>query len=185
MDYTMILSFYLTSDEWEVNKDMFFDAFMHSYNPHEAEPTPPKKKEYLISEVYLRYLKKDADDAGYPIRKITQTQFERFFDKRYSIGQRFAIVFGFWWGLSEKQLRRIGDYRYRKYGQEWLNFFLCDPDASLDTPLSVVKEYRYSGRYFLLDPNSQNLIPVKEIAPQGDIICERVEKPLCMNDFND
>lgn len=79
MDYTMLLSFYLTSDEWSVEKDMFFDVFLHNYDPHEANPAPPKKKEYLISEVYLRYLKKDADDAGYPIRKITQTQFEHFF----------------------------------------------------------------------------------------------------------
>lgn len=184
MDYTMPLSFYLTSDEWSVEKDMFFDVFLHNYDPHEANPAPPKKKEYLISEVYLRYLKKNADDAGYPIRKITQTQFEHFFDKSYSYSQRFATVFGFWWGLSEKQLRRIGDYRYRKYCQEWLNYFLCEPNARLDTPLSIVKEYRYSGRYFILDPASQKLMPVKEITPQGDIICEHPTQTLCLDDFN-
>lgn len=185
MDYTILLSFYLTSDEWDVEKDMFFDIFLHNYDLHEADLMPPTKKEYLISEIYLHYLRKDVDDGGYPIHEITQTQFERFFDKRYSINQRFAIIFGFWWGLSDKQLRRIGDLRYRKYCLDWLNYFLCEPNASLDISLSEVKEYRYTGRYFLLDPDTKILVPVKQITPQGEIICEHTEKTLSMNDFND
>lgn len=185
MDYTMLLSFYLTSDEWNIEKDMFFDAFLHNYDPHEADLVPPKKNEYLVSDIYLQYCRKDADDGGYPIRGITQTQFEHFFDKCYSMCQRFAIIFGFWWGLSDKQLRRIGDRRYRKYCLDWLNYFLCEPNASLDTPLSTVKEYRYLGRYFLLDPDTEILVPVKEITPQGEIIYDSTKKTLSMNDFND
>lgn len=127
MDYEKILEYYLTSDEWKFEMDCFFEAWTHCLV---LEDESTDTKQTLYSDIYLEYEKKMLAAGGcFFDLHLTEAQFKKYFNKRYCASQRFAVLFGLWWGLPEAQISHIADLRQRKRCSHWLNYFLCNPDA--------------------------------------------------------
>lgn len=146
MDYRQLLIYYLNSDEWDIEMDSFFELKDHCYDPYEG--TEDRGSIYLCSEIYLEFERKSAEDGtSYWSLQLTQQQFHKYFDRRYTATQRFAVLFGVWFGLNEPQLRRIADLRQRKNCLYWLNYFLCNRSASPDIPMDELRSFRYAGKY--------------------------------------
>ena len=147
MDYRKLLIYYLSCDEWKEEMEFFFESWDHHYDLHEG--TPNHGKIYPCSEVYLEYDRKlGAAGGSYLDLRLTDQQFQKYFDRRYSADQRFSILFGLWWGLSEPQIRRIADLRQKKNCSRWLNYFICCPNASPDISVEELANFRYAGKYF-------------------------------------
>lgn len=171
MDYRQLLIYYLSSDEWENEMDFFFEGWLHHYDLYEG--TPNYGKVYPCSEIYLEYDRKMATAGGsYLDLWLTDQQFQKYFDKRYSSMQRFSILFGLWWGLSEPQIRRIADLRQKNNCSRWLNYFICCPNASPDISIEELCKFRYAGKYLaevydhpaeLARSQKPKLIPLEEV----------------------
>lgn len=172
MDYRQLLVYYLSSDEWELEMLFFFEGWSHTYDLYEG--TPNYGKVYPCSEIYLQHNRKLSDGGGtYLDLYLTDQQFQKYFNRRYSATQRFSVLFGMWWGLSEPQIRRIADLRQKNNCSHWLNYFLCNPDASPDISIEELHQFRYSGKYMAEIYDSppgpfrspQKLIPLEEVEP--------------------
>ncbi|MBQ9168527.1 MAG: hypothetical protein IJX67_09000 [Oscillospiraceae bacterium] len=173
MDYRKLLIYYLSSDEWAEEMDYFFEIWHHHWDPRQEVYTPNHIPNYVKSPVYLEFEKKLAAAGGsYYDLHLTDQQFRRFFDKRYSEGQRFAVLFGLWWGLSEPRIRRIADLRQKHNSSRWLNYFLCCPEASPDISVEELYKFRYDGKYLaevydhpaeLARSQQPKLIPLEEV----------------------
>lgn len=124
MDYQKLLEYYLSSDEWEYELASFFDDFRHYYVPNE-EVFAMKNGEPVKSDVYQQYEQKLTAAGGcfYDVH-LTQSQFQKYFDVRYSPNQRFAVLFALWWGLTDEQIRRIANLKQKKFCLSWLDYFL-------------------------------------------------------------
>ncbi len=108
---------------------MFMDTFEHCWDPTEYSCDPNEKKDrsekkWVCSEVYHEYTRKLDADGGVPRLCITDKQFEKYFSRKYSEDQRFAVLFGMWWGLKPEQISRLSNLRQEKYCWEWLDLFL-------------------------------------------------------------
>lgn len=171
MDYRQLLIYYLTSTEWDMEITMFFEGWKHCYDLYEG--TPDYGKIYPCSEVYLEYESKmDKSNGSYLHLELTEQQFHRYFDSRYSADQRFSVLFGLWWGLSDSQIHRIADLRQKNNSSRWLNYFLCNPDAPSDISTQQLLEFRYNGKYLAKVYDQPNKIPMPEkyqLVPLEDI----------------
>lgn len=149
MDYEKLLEYYLTSDEWKFEMDCFFEAWQHRL-VLEYESTDPRQT--LYSDIYWEYEKKMQAAGGcYFDLHLTEAQFKKYFNKRYSARQRFAILFGMWWGLSEAQISRIADLRQKQRCSHWLNYFLCNPNILHPDPTDrELVSFTYCGPYHQL-----------------------------------
>lgn len=183
MDYDKLLAYYMTSEEWKIRKAMFMDSFGHCFDPYKG--TVRSGTVYLLTDVYLEYERRDAADGGYPFITVPPEIFRRCFSKRCSDAQRFAVIFGSWWGLLPEKIARLTDLRLEESCWDWLNYFLCDRTASPDASIDDVLSYRYAGKYYAeihkqkpraaLPPDPMR-VPVKEILPDGCICYDDPEE---------
>lgn len=181
MDYRKLLEYYLTSDEWELQVDSFFEEWRHCYDPYEDRYESEHGKIYLYSTIYNDYKKRLNDGGGtYFGLYLTPSQFERFFDVRYSDDHRFAVLFGMWWGLTEKQLHALALLRNKRCCLQLLNFFLCNPEVTKQPITAELNDFAYAGKYVAEifedrsrpSARSSRIIPVTEILPDGSFLLE-------------
>lgn len=145
MDYRKLLVYYLSSDEWTEEMDYFFEIWHHHWDPKQEFYTPNHTPNYVKSPVYLEFEKKLAAAGGsYYDLHLSDQQFRRFFDKRYSEGQRFAVLFGLWWGLSDIQINRLADLRMKNNCSCLLNFYLCNPHADPMLPIKKIRSCQHT-----------------------------------------
>ena len=119
MSNKLILDYYLnTKDYFLADMDDFLEAFEHrgvcgeSYEYH------------FSSKVDVRVKAKHEQEEGYRISESPDYLYKHFKEGSCE-SQRFAVVFGFWYGLPEKACRVIGDKRRKKLAGSILNAFLC------------------------------------------------------------
>lgn len=148
MDYRKLLEYYLTSDEWDSELDFFFEGWQHRFDPYEDAPEKEHGKLYLLSDVYMEYSQKLQNAGGvFFDLHLTDEEFQRYFDVRYSSEQRFSILFGMWWGLREKQIALLSNLRHRKKCSKLLHYFLCNPNAEPAFAITEFDNFTYQGTY--------------------------------------
>ena len=148
MFYRKLLEYYLTSSEWDFQLIGFFEAFDHHYDPYEG--TNHWGRVYLSSEIYREYSRK-LDIAGGRFLSslyLSHAQFQKYFTEQYSEDQRFAALFGIWWGLKSAQVTRIANLRNKKNCLSLLNYYLCNPEADAHVEAAQIQSYHYSGKYY-------------------------------------
>ncbi len=95
-----------------------------------------------------------AQEGGGSYRlELTNAQFSKYFAAGVSEDQRFAVFFGKWWGLTDKQLSRIGDLRQPHKCFQKLQYFLCHPEARPDVPEQEIERFTYQGEYHRMHTN--------------------------------
>gem|GEM_PF-2976815 len=140
------------------------------------------------SKVYLNVQAKSYKEEGYRILKPWNYLY-KFFDENTCEEQRFAVVFGYWYGLSEKSCRMIGNKRWKHLSWSILNALLCgmaenevlsvilDKSINIESKMRILdapcKEYEiYSSsntfkairnENMLIDTESQKLYPISII----------------------
>lgn len=149
MDYQKLLEYYLTSDEWEYEIIFFFEGWKHHYDPAESMWDQPHGKTYLCSDIFLEFERKlDASGGSFFDLHLSTQQFKTYFNSKYTSHQRFAILFGLWWGLSDNQIQYIANLRQKHICEYWLNYFLCNPDVIQPTlSEKELSQYNYGGKY--------------------------------------
>lgn len=172
MDYKKLLEYYLSSEEWADELTLFFDSYRHYYDPNEG--TAKWGKTYLCSEVYLEHESKMEKAGGsYFDLRLSRRQFRKYFSAGYSSHQRFAILFGLWWGIDKSQIRHIAKRSQRKNCTRWLNYFLCNPrSAAADIDSDALIRFRYQGSYqayIFRHPPQVNCDRPDEIVPAEEI----------------
>lgn len=153
MDYKKLLEYYLTSSEWDFQCLTFFEAFDHHYDPNEGEENWGII--YLCSEIYMEYRRRLDAAGGYLWLDLTEKQFQTYFSHRYSEEQRFAVLFSTWWGLTAGQINRVASLHQQKSCLIWLNYFLCNPNASPNLTITEARGFHYSGKYYAEIYNQQ------------------------------
>lgn len=148
MDFRKLLEYYLTSDEWVSELDFFLEGWQHRFDPYEDDPEKEHGKLYLLSDVYMEYSQKLQNAGGvfYDLH-LTNEEFQRYFDARYSSEQRFSILFGMWWGLRENQIALLSNLRHRKKCSKLLHYFLCNPNAEPAFAITEFDNFTYQGTY--------------------------------------
>lgn len=172
MFYKKILEYYLTSNEWDILLTGFFEGYDHHYDRYEG--TEYWGRIYLCSEIYMEYCHKLEIAGGSFLSdlNISEAQFRKYFTDQYGAEQRFAALFGIWWGLRKEQIHSIANLHYRKHCLCLLNYYLCCPEADIHINLAEIQKYHYSGRYFAeiyKDPPLMVHIKPDRIVPVLDV----------------
>lgn len=147
LDYDAILGYYLESQEWDVELDMFFSDF-HIIDITDLQTS--KNQAIIISDIYRRFdIRRATCSSDYHFDfHLTPEQFEQIFDRQYRDEQRFSIIFGLWWGLKEPQIKKLMDLSETEHSRTWLNYFICYPDADPDVPFEQIKYKYYRGMWY-------------------------------------
>ena len=176
MDYRKLLEYYLTSDEWEILVGSFFEEWKHCYDPYEDHFDSEHGKIYLHSSIYFDYQKRLREGGGaYFDLYLTEAQFERFFDEKYSPEHRFAVLFGMWWRLTEEQIRTLALPQNKRCCRQLLNYYLCNPSAARRPSMAELESFDYAGEYvaqIVENGQASRFVPVKEIRPDGSSLLE-------------
>lgn len=122
---TKILDYYLDSERcFENYIQVFFDTYKH------FGKCKNNNKYSFESEIYKNIMFRIKSQSGFDL-SLSHANEIKYFRAGYSDKQLFAIIFAYWYGLSDMQIRKIADKRNRKISWDILNFYLCFPDKSL------------------------------------------------------
>lgn len=118
---------YLASDRFYMEREDYFWHYDHFQEDEPEYPDSPPVEQRFVSSVYLKIAARVKAEGGY-ILNFSDTVMKEIFDKGYSDTQLFAVVFGLWYGLTDRQLRPIRNLRNDKWCLRYLDFFICNPD---------------------------------------------------------
>ena len=109
------------------------------------------------SEVSVRIKEKYYADEGYRF-VTTPKNLYKYFDDDYSEEQRFAVVFAYWYGLSEKNCQIVGDKRRKKLAWSILNAFFCEKTTEEVSSLLANKKLSLQEKMRYLDEPCRNYV---------------------------
>lgn len=144
-----LLQYYLSSVRFSCELDDFLEDYDHD----------PR------SEIYQRTEDRLNRESGCHV-SFSDDEIQRYFTEDYVETQVFSVVFGSWWGLTETQLAQISDRRNSCWCQNYLDFFICNPE--IETPPREYLPYIESLRIFGTGENipwQKNLPGNSEVEP--------------------
>lgn len=147
LDYDRILGYYLESSEWDLELEMFM---LDHHLIDILGKQNPANHILIYSEIYRQFDMRRISVGGdfHFDFHLTPEQFDQIFDRQYNDHQRFAILFGMWWGLSAAQIAKLSDPGEAERCWKWLNFFLCNPEADPEIPFEAIEHLAYRGRWY-------------------------------------
>lgn len=121
----------------------------------------------FVSDIFLEYEMRWKKSGAENIHiTMTEKEFFRIFDRRFPEAQRFAVVFGRWWGLTDVQIGYLSDITHKMDVLSCLSFFLVHPESEA-LPESL-EDTMWAEHYYRLSPEGQNLGAVsKEIVMEA------------------
>lgn len=121
----------------------------------------------FVSDIFLEYEMRWKKSGGENIHiTMTEKEFLRIFDRRFPEAQRFAVVFGRWWGLTDVQIGYLADTSHERNVLSYLSFFLVHPESEA-LPESL-EDAMWAEHYYRFSPEGQNLGTVsKEIVMEA------------------
>lgn len=131
-----ILDYYLVSEcYFKIIISWFFDLFNH-YGKCEYN----EKTYFFESKLYRQIKQREKAEFGF---KIIQDNVYHYFTTNYTDEQLFAIIFAYWCGINDNQIKQIADRRSKK---TWGNPNSKKPSANIS-----LSNYKYDGIYLIFD----------------------------------
>lgn len=127
--YSKVYWYYLDSDEYSGNKDLFFLLF-----DHRGICGKESTRFSFSSEIHRNNAERVKSCEASFCQRLTTSKFKYYFNKLWDSNQLFATVFAYEIGLTDKQISQISDLRHRKNAWEMLNYFLCNPSEERYDP---------------------------------------------------
>lgn len=121
----------------------------------------------FVSDIFLEYQMRWKKCGGENIHiTMTEKEFLRIFDRRFPEAQRFAVVFGRWWELTDIQIGYLSDITHKMDVLSCLSFFLVHPESNALPEL--LEDAMWAEHYYRFSPEGQNLGTVsKEIVMEA------------------
>lgn len=120
--YERLLNYYLSSDDFTVGADLFFDCYYHV-----GQCLDDRNGHWVRFEtrIYRQISKRIKEEQGYHLQ-LTDQKIKQYFGS-YQGSQLFDVIFAEWYGLSEKQIHQIACYCPTLSCPSGLDFFLRYP----------------------------------------------------------
>lgn len=145
-----IIEYYMDSqNHFQSCVNHFFEIYNHVGRCYENIDGKDISISVFRSEIYIQYEEKLKDEEGYRLQ-APERAFKKLFTKGYTKEKLFALVFGTWFGLSDKQISQIENKRDQKSAWNLLDFFLRYLDRqNADFHKNNPSRYMQKTRYFI------------------------------------